>query len=153
VLIANGEDGACAELFNPKTNSFVRTINDMSMVHDTATLLANGQVLLAGRTGLPNGNPGDLYNPTADTFSTTLGRMEFATSATTATLLENGQVLFTGGNAFRLQSKNIALRSKVRDFQFRCLGSDRPPGGAHRHSATKRQSADRRWLEPIVQSY
>jgi Galactose oxidase, central domain len=80
----------------------------MSMVHDTATLLANGQVLLAGRTGLL-GNPGDLFNPATDTFRTTLGSMEFATNATTATLLENRQVLFTGGNAFRVTASIRAL--------------------------------------------
>ena len=63
----------------------------------TATLLANGKVLIAG--GYDNGtNPvssAELYEPSSSTFSPT-GSMSPRDDAT-ATLLANGKVLIAGG--------------------------------------------------------
>jgi len=59
----------------------------------TATLLQNGQVLLAGGGA---GTSADLYNPATGTFSPT-GSMTDARNGAPATLLQNGEVLFTGG--------------------------------------------------------
>jgi Galactose oxidase, central domain len=64
---------------------------------NTATLLPNGRVLVAG--GENNNVPlasAELYDPTAGTFSAT-GSMTTARFFPTATLLPNGQVLVAGG--------------------------------------------------------
>ena len=64
----------------------------------TATLLANGKVLIAG--GYDNDfNPvysAELYDPASGTFSPT-GSMSKARDDATATLLANGKVLIAGG--------------------------------------------------------
>lgn len=65
----------------------------------TATLLQNGQVLVAGGYG-SDGSPvasSELFNPATGTWTTT-GSMNFARANFTATLLQNGQVLVAGGD-------------------------------------------------------
>jgi Galactose oxidase, central domain/Kelch motif len=64
----------------------------------TATLLANGKVLLAGGSGgeLPNLVSAELYDPATGTWSKT-GSMTVGRSEHTATLLPNGKVLVAGG--------------------------------------------------------
>ncbi len=81
------------------------TIAGVSPMHDlradhTATLLRNGDVLIAG--GLTGNNPGtalrtaELYDPKRHTFSKT-GNMFVARGGASATLLRDGKVLITGG--------------------------------------------------------
>jgi N-acetylneuraminic acid mutarotase len=65
----------------------------------TATLLQNGQVLVAGGLS-PTFAPlasAELYDPASDTW-TAAASMASARSAQTATLLQNGMVLVVGGN-------------------------------------------------------
>jgi hypothetical protein len=65
----------------------------------TATLLADGQVLIAGG-GAVDGNElniAERYDPAIGTFSTVPSRMVFPRSAHTATTLRNGKVLLAGG--------------------------------------------------------
>jgi hypothetical protein len=71
----------------------------------TATLLANGKVLIAGGDQLNRPSldvvdfaTTELYDPAAGTF-TTAGNMNRARSAHTSTMLPNGQVLIAGGSA------------------------------------------------------
>src|ERR1035437_10034555 len=93
-----------AELYNPIAGTFTTT---GSMVQARAefgvTLLANGQVLVAGgRTadageGWPAGtNKVEIYNPATGTWTAT-GALRGARHAMTATLLVSGKVLVAGG--------------------------------------------------------
>ena len=63
----------------------------------TATLLSNGQVLVAGGyNGKSDVATADLYDPSSGRWSST-GSMSTARAGHTATLLANGQVLVAGG--------------------------------------------------------
>lgn len=62
----------------------------------TATLLSNGQVLVAGGSRKQVTASGELYDPVANTWTAT-GNLTQARQSHTATLLPNGVVLVTGG--------------------------------------------------------
>jgi uncharacterized protein YjdB len=62
----------------------------------TATLLADGRVLIAGGSSAPGDGTADLFDPSTRMFSAT-GSMISPRSNHTATLLPNGQVLIAGG--------------------------------------------------------
>ena len=110
VLIAGGfrEEGtseiaiSSAEIFDPETNTFTPT-SDMNAPRNghTATLLPNGQVLIAGgwdQSGRTS--TAELYDPQTGTFEYT-GSMMAPRQGLTATLLKNGQVLIAGGDSAR----------------------------------------------------
>jgi uncharacterized repeat protein (TIGR01451 family) len=118
VLIAGGEnDGAIsgtagisktAEIYDPVTDSFSATLPMQTERRlFTATLLSNGQVLVAGGVVCASGQScnvlytalAELYDPVSGAFSPT-GSMTLARSEHTATLLANGSVLVTGGDNF-----------------------------------------------------
>jgi N-acetylneuraminic acid mutarotase len=93
-----------AELYNPTARTFTAT---GSMVQARAefavTLLANGQVLVAGGCTAfdANGcasvtNKAEIYNPATGTWKAT-GALRGARHAMTATLLPSGKVLVAGG--------------------------------------------------------
>jgi|GEM_PF-6301847 len=67
----------------------------------TATLLANGKVLVTGGKESKNLATAELYNPITGTWNTT-GSMSRARSGHTATLLSSGNVLVVGGNTAEL---------------------------------------------------
>ena len=95
-----GGGTATAELFDPNAGQFAPAAGDMIAARSfhTATLLASGEVLLAGGTDNTGANAlGDLFNPTTGAFTAT------ATGGTTAlhlaaSLLRDGRVLLTGGD-------------------------------------------------------
>src|SRR5436190_14378158 len=64
----------------------------------SATLLANGKVLVAGAVGSCNGAVGttELFDPSAGTFSS-CAKMKLARYGQTANFLANGEVFFAGG--------------------------------------------------------
>jgi N-acetylneuraminic acid mutarotase len=116
VLVAGGNNlvGTCscttfvssADLYNPATNSFTATgaLLTARYAH-TATVLANGMVLVAGGFGgatstLQSGGAplasAELYNPTTGAWTAT-GSMTTARMNHTATLLPSGEVLVAGG--------------------------------------------------------
>ncbi len=110
VLIAGGVDcpQTCsivynsAELYDPSAGTFTTT-GSMSAARTgaTATLLSNGNVLIAGGNGLcvttcVYNNTAEIYNPSTGTFTPT-GTMLVSGGGQVATLLPSGQVLFVGG--------------------------------------------------------
>lgn len=111
VLVAGGfntaSDGSfnylsSAELYNPATGAWTVT-GSMSTAREahTATLLPNGEVLVAGGEAFINGSPvifssAELYNPATGTWAKT-SSMSVAREQHTATLLSNGQLLVAGG--------------------------------------------------------
>jgi Galactose oxidase, central domain len=93
VLVA----GVNAEIYDPATGSFALTVAypDPNAVWGTATLLADGRVLLTGCAMACSVGATELYNPKANTFSPT-GPMVGWNDVNTATLLVNGRVLIVG---------------------------------------------------------
>jgi large repetitive protein len=96
-------DNRSAELYDPITGKWTSTGSmDTSRDEQSATLLGNGDVLVAGgftQSGFGAGHnlsDAELYNPAAGIWSPT-APMVTARSGQTATLLRNGWVLVAGG--------------------------------------------------------
>jgi Galactose oxidase, central domain len=102
VLIAGGEDAnfnllASAELYNPATGKFTPTGSMTTpRTGQSATLLNNGQVLIAGGTNATAA--AELYNPATGKFTAT-GSMSAPRGGNVGTLLPGGDVLVTQGSA------------------------------------------------------
>ena len=93
-----GDDGATAEVYDPAASAFI-PVGRMTTerVGHTATLLATGQVLLAGgfdRQGVLA--TAELYAPATGSF-TAAGRMGTRRAGYTATPLASGKILLAGG--------------------------------------------------------
>lgn len=86
------------EIYAPSSRAFTVAAKMLGeRAGHTATLLATGDVLLAGGFG-PHGvlATAEIYSPTKDAF-TTVGPMRVPRGAFTATLLDDGTVLLVGG--------------------------------------------------------
>jgi hypothetical protein len=101
VLVSGGSGAglvSAAELYDPAAGTWTPTGSlATARVYHTATLLANGKVLVVG--GAVGGSvvsSGELYDPAAGTWGTT-GSLAKARGSHTATLLADGSVLVAGG--------------------------------------------------------
>jgi hypothetical protein len=111
VLVTGGISGAPptttvlseAELYDPTTGSFSATLGPMANARQwhTASLLANGKVLVAGGM-LDNADTAtataELFDPATQMFTATKGSMVAARGFHTATALQDGTVLESGGD-------------------------------------------------------
>ena len=117
VLVVGGLDGLAgvygatntAEIYDPDSGSWRPTGSlSVARARHTATLLANGQVLVVG--GIHDGSSpsvavtdtAEIYDPVSETWSRT-GKLNWARAAHTATLLPSGKVLIAGGMADAFQ--------------------------------------------------
>jgi len=113
VLVAGGNDGngpggytGSAELYTPSTSTWTNT-GSMNLTRDlaTATLLQNGQVLIAGGVDEEPSVPeevfasAELYDPATGTLTTSAQTASMSTprSQNATALLPSGKVLITGG--------------------------------------------------------
>ena len=126
VLVAGGSSNSAqggaavagAELYNPATGTWSVTGSLASArMNHTATLLSNGNVLVAGGyhviTTLPyvaTSASAELYNPTTGKWTGT-GNLNTARYAATAALLANHTVLLAGGQYVNSNGNGIELAS------------------------------------------
>jgi hypothetical protein len=100
VLAAGGFNGSnqvlTADLYNPTTGTFSSTGSELNVQGGPATLLGDGQVLIAGGNNGGSLTTSELYNPATGMFSTT-GQLNIARNGAAAVLLYDGQVLVVGG--------------------------------------------------------
>ncbi|CAF1232959.1 unnamed protein product [Rotaria sp. Silwood1] len=119
VLVAGGYGGydgysywrdlSSSELYDPITGIWTKTGNmNLGRYHHTASVLANGKVLVAGGSfndGYDHWGPlnsSELYDPATGNW-TKMGKMNLARYGHTASVLTNGKVLVAGGTVFNEQ--------------------------------------------------
>ena len=87
-----------SEIYDPSTGMFASTVNQSGCCESTATLLMNGNVLVAYGTAYGvRGGIAELYDPVAGIFTATENMATDYRIGHTATLLSDGNVLLVGG--------------------------------------------------------
>ena len=100
IASANYSYATAAEVYDPSTQTFSRTSNDMSAAgngrtYGGAVKLQNGKVLFVG--GMNYTKSAEIYDPATNLFTLANGLASRGRQRFTTTLLNNGQVLITGG--------------------------------------------------------
>ena len=128
VRLADGRvlfiDNPGAEIYAPATGKFTEA-GDPAAIHlgGTATLLADGRVLLAGgydtisATVSVESKKAELYDPSTGKFTST-GSMTTGRSGHTATLLTDGRVLIAGGGVEHAGVQNTGGAGDIRHTQW-----------------------------------
>ncbi len=102
---------ATAEIYDPRTGTFSPAGNmSVEREEDTATLLPDGRVLIAGGFSYLSGqyySSAELFDPSTNRFVPT-GSMGTARSDDVAVLLPDGKVLVAGGNNADNQEDGVA---------------------------------------------
>src|SRR5664280_263643 len=138
VLIVGGFDDnsqkttGTAELYDPASGTFSATGSlSQARFGQTATLLADGRVLIAGGQSRALAlNSAEVYDPKTGTFALT-GPMAQSRFGQTATLLPNGQVLVAGGyNASQMWLASTELYDPATG-KFRPAGNMATPRSWH----------------------
>jgi hypothetical protein len=133
VLVVGGDDWnsidekiSGPELYDPVTETWTttltwkaaetsplgRTVNTAHRAH-TATLLSNGQVLVAGGEGYPYlFAKSEIYDPASGMWKQT-GDMTIPRAGHTATLLQDGKVLVTGGQTILPDNPSAELYDPI----------------------------------------
>jgi hypothetical protein len=98
VLVAGGVGQKTAVVFNPATDTFSPTNNEMQDVRAGAVAapLPNGEVLIAGGTG--EGQTAELYDPATEAFTLLSEKLKIARVHGIAARLPDGDVLIAGGS-------------------------------------------------------
>jgi len=131
-VLVTGGGNAFAELFDPASETWTSVAGFGSVRSDhTATLLANGKVLLAG------GSDGTgatlvstmLFDPATTTFAAG-PPLSFARERHSATLLASGKVLLAGGRAFSAGSYAALVSAEIYDPVTNTLASATSMSGA-----------------------
>ena len=99
LICGQGISVTTADLYDPAAGTFAAT-GKMTTSRDghSATLLADGRVLIAGGVGTTYLASAEVYDPATKSFSTT-GSLTSPRAYHTATLLPDGKVLIAGGIA------------------------------------------------------
>jgi len=148
VLVVGGYDNGfnvlpTAELYDTITQTFTATgVMHTPRFRHTATLLANGTVLITGGASQMQAKPGDInpalntaeiYDPKTGKFTLSKGNMTAYREAHGASLLQDGTVLLTGGQDQHFLIENTAELYNPNTGTFNalsnsCAGSPPPAG-------------------------
>jgi hypothetical protein len=127
-----------AEIYDPATNRWREVGTPLQADNHTATLLANGSVLIAG--GDYGILPPQLFDATSETWRS-LGHLNAARWGHTATLLTSGKVLLAGSGA--LVGTQVSTAVETYDPVTERFTSTSPLGiGRHSHTATLLANGD-----------